>query len=199
MPRRNSRDRIQLGAFHVYNRGIDGLAIFRDDFDREYFADLTVRHLSAARGRDSNGRELEGLRDHVTMQARNLMTTHFHLILWQKIPGGIARLMNQVLRVYVRYFNRRHGRRGPLFAGPYRAVHLPSTQRFKWTLAYVHDNHSSGPDYRHSTHRYYLEPDDAPGWLDLDPALKVFGGRDAYLAYLGCREQRNALDRDLRL
>lgn len=182
MPSRNTRKPKQLGTFHVYNRGRNDRPIFIDDEDRDKFADLLKHHLG----------------DRIALHATCLMTTHFHLLIWQKQLGALERLMTEVLRVYVRYFNARHGTKGPLFAGPYRARPIESSKDFMWCVGYIHDNHPSGLDYRHSTHRYFLDAADAPGWLDVESALSVFGGLPAYLEYLGKRELRAELDRELR-
>lgn len=183
MPSRNTRKPKQLGTFHVYNRGRNDRPIFIDDEDRDKFADLLKHHLG----------------DRIALHAICLMTTHFHLLIWQKQLGALEHLMAEVLRVYVRYFNARHGTKGPLFAGPYRARPIESSKDFMWCVGYIHDNHPSGLDYRHSTHRYFLDAADAPGWLDVESALSVFGGLPAYLEYLGKRELRAELDRELRL
>jgi hypothetical protein len=200
MAYRYTRDRETPGAYHVFHRGINGDSIFRDDDDRRTFEWMINRHLSVVPSKDQRGRPYVSLRDDVGLVARNLLATHFHLILWQKVRGGIDRLMRRVLAAYVRYFHRKYGTSGPLFAGEYRARLLDGPKTFMWRVGYVHDNHKRlGPDYEFSTHRLYLDPQDAPSWLEVAPALKVFGGVKGYAQYMSLREQRNALDQDLRV
>lgn len=107
-----SRDRYRPGSYHVFNRAINGRALFRDDDDREAFSDMLARHLSSAPSSDIRARPYACLRDEVSMFARNLLTTHFHLGLAQKKPGGMENLMQRVLAAYTRRFHRKHGTSG---------------------------------------------------------------------------------------
>lgn len=65
------------------------------------------------------------------------MTKHFHPVLWQKVAGGIDRLMRRVTAGYVRYFHRRYGTSGPMFAGEYRARRLDGLKTFMWRVGGV--------------------------------------------------------------
>lgn len=200
MPHRYSRERNLPGAYHVFNQGLGGMAVFRDDEDRQTFAWMIDRHLTSSPGHDLRGREFVNLRDKVRLNARNLMTTHFHLILWQRVPGGLDQLMRRVGPAYTRYFHRKYGGEGPIFRERYRARRLDDPQTFKWRIYYVHSNHSRlGLEWPHSTHRFYLEPDDAASSLDVESALKVFGGVPQYVEYLAQCAERSSLDARLRL
>lgn len=200
MAYRYTRDREFIGAYHSFHKGLNGMAIFRDDDDRKMFEWMIQRHLSTVPHKDQRGREYVSLRHEVRLVARNLMTTHFHLILWQKVPGGIDRLMRRVMASYVRYFHRKYGTHGPMFAGEYRARRLDGPKTFMWRVGYVHDNHKRlGVDYKFSTHALYLNPEAAPSWLEVGPTLKIFGGVDGYLEYMRKRAERNALDAELRI
>lgn len=200
MAYRYTRNREIPGAYHLFHKGLNGMAIFRDDTDRRTFEGMIQRYLSSVSAKDERGREYASLRGEVRMIARNPLTTRFHLILWQGVPGGIDRLMRRVLAGYVRYFHRKYGTSGPLFAGEYRARRLNGPRTFMWRVGYVHDNHKRlGVDYQFSTHGLYLEPDAAPTWLEVDATLRVFGGLDGYLEYMRKRAERNALDDELRI
>ncbi len=196
MPRLNTRDRETPGTFHVYNQTPDRRPAFVDDADRDVFLDILKRHLgkSSVGGRaDRKCRSIEG----VELLGFNLMTTHFHLILWQKQRFAIARLMNVVLARYVRYFNRRHGKSGPMFRGEYRAKRIRNKKQFRWTVVYVLDNHPDGVDYRYSSHRYFAAVDDSPSWLNASATLTGVGGIDAYLELLELRENRAQINAEL--
>ncbi|MBJ7353197.1 MAG: hypothetical protein JHC98_00070 [Thermoleophilaceae bacterium] len=194
-----SRDRRELGAYHVYNRAIDGTRLFGDDEDRRVFAGMTQRHLTAVPEKDRRGRPYRSLRDEVRMNARCLLTSLFHLVLWQRVAGGIDRLMRRVLGAYVRYFHKKYGGSGPMFAGEFRARRIDGPNSFKWRIGYVHDNHERlGLDYEFSTHGLYLSPNEAPTWLDVGSTLKIFGGLPAYLDYMKQRAERARLDQELR-
>ena len=74
---------------HVYNRGIDGRDIFRDDRDREFF----LRWLGDVAAKF-------GWSVHVF----TLMSNHFHLMI-ETAEGNVSRGMQQLLTNYVQMFN----------------------------------------------------------------------------------------------
>jgi hypothetical protein len=198
MPYAGARKPNDLGAFHVYNRVIPGLKLFHDDEGRRVFEEMMNRYLSRNPSCDASGKEYANLRDVVRLHARCLMTTHFHIIVSQLQAGGMASLMRRVITGYTNYHHRRHGTTGPLFAGEYRARKLTTAEDFRWCTAYVHDNHPSGLDYRFSTHSRYLNPAEAPSWLEVESSLQAFGGLDGYQEYLHRRDLRAQLDAELR-
>lgn len=203
MPRKHIRGPRKLRAFHVYNQGatVHGRArrVFIDDEDKRYFLWLLARHLGPHEHRDSRGRAFVHLRHKLTLLAYNVMVTHFHLIIWQHSPDGVAVLMNRVKSSYTRYFNERYGNTKPLFNGPVQAKEIVDRSYFRWLVGYVHDNHRDGVDYEFSSHRAWTSSEDCPGWLDPAPGLRVFGSEDDYLLYLKQRSSRKALDRKLGL
>ncbi|MFT4049624.1 MAG: hypothetical protein QM648_07270 [Solirubrobacterales bacterium] len=199
MAYRYTRDRLLPGVYHVYSRAKNGVKLFRDDDDRRHFEYLVRRHLSSAPQTSSSGRVLVNLRASVRLIALNPLSTHFHLILWQKTPGGIELLMRRVVPIYTRYYHRKYGTTGSLFDHEYCARRVTDRGWFRWLVGYVHDNHAAmGLDWPFSTHRLYLAPSDAPNWLEVEATLRQFGGLEAYLAYLERRQLRNTLDRELR-
>lgn len=122
------------------------------------------------------------------------MTTHFHLIVWQSQPGAMTRLMNSISIAYVRYYNLKYATTGPLFAGPFRSRALTGDKDLRWTTAYVHANHPSGPGYRYSTHNAYLDDHLRPGWLTVDKTLAAFGDGLAYADFMRAHATRAELN-----
>lgn len=199
MAYRYTRDKLQPGAYHVYNRARDGVWLFRDDADRREFEYLIDRHLSAVPRHDKRGNPYVSLRDEVRMNARNILSSHFHLVLWQRIPGGIERLMSRVLASYSRYYHREYGTSGALYRGEYRARRIEDPAQFRWRVGYVHDNHKRlGLDWEFSTHKQFVNSELATSALEVRSTLKLFGGLDGYLSYTDKRAQRQALDAELR-
>jgi REP element-mobilizing transposase RayT len=168
------------GEYHVYNRARGGRAAFVDDRDRREFIALLNRY----------SRQFAGL---VEVHAYCLMTTHFHLIVSQLRPAELERFMTGLSSAYVRYSNRRHGTGGSLFDGPYRARRLTTRKDFRWSLAYVHDNHPTGREYEFSNHRAFLDADERPGWLRIEPALAQFGAIEHYQEFFADRNLRKQL------
>lgn len=124
----------------------------------------------------------------MSLRAFAIKGNHFHLALFELQVGGIEALMNGVMTSYVRYFNKKHGKDGPLFRGEYRSVPKPGRRAAMNLIAYVHDNH--GPDCRceFCSHRYFAAGD-PPGWFDLEPSLALFGGRSEYNDYRAARRR----------
>jgi hypothetical protein len=123
-----------------------------------------------------------------------LMTTHFHLIVWQHEDEAMRRLMQSVLTAYVMRYNRKYRTAGPLFAGPFRSRPLIGDKQLRWATAYVHANHPSGPEYKYSTHTAYLDDHQRPGWLSINPTIAAFGDVNQYAAYMDAHATRAALN-----
>lgn len=184
MPYLYSRSRWLPGVYHVWARAVDGAWLFRDDDDRRHFEFLVDRHLSTVQRFDRRGRPFAWLRTSVLLCAHNLLSSHFHMVLWQRTEGGIEDLMSRVLPAYVRYYHRRYGTSGPLIEGGFRAREIRGRKSFLWRVAYVHNNHKRmGTDWPFSTHRRLIA-EEPPGWLEATRVLEAFGGRSEYLRYM---------------
>ena len=113
------------GWYHVTARGIERRSVFRNDRDNAHFLEL-----------------LEEMRERyaVTVHAYVLMGNHYHLLI--QTPEANASQALQWLNVsYSAWFNRRHGRCGPLFQGRFKSVLVDGNGG--WALeasVYVHLN-----------------------------------------------------------
>ncbi len=87
--------------------GHSGQPVFADDEDRRQF-------LAALRE--------SALQQRVAVQGHVLLDDHVHLLLTPSTDGGLGRLMQGLGRRYGAGFNRRHDRRGTLWAGRFRAT-----------------------------------------------------------------------------
>ena len=121
------RIRIQYpGAlYHVVSRGDRGGPIFVDDTDRESFLKTLDEVCAKASWR---------------IHAYVLMPDHFHLIL--KTPeANLVAGMQWCLGTFTTRFNVRHGQRGHLFAGRYKAAPIdPRGGYLQTAVDYVHLN-----------------------------------------------------------
>lgn len=167
------------------------MPIFVDDIDRRMFESMIKRRLSPSD--DSKGKKFVGKIELLTL---NPLTNHYHMNPRELVPGSLEPFIQSLMTSYVRYFNKRHGRRGPLFDGEFRSLPVVGESTLKWTLAYVLDNHpTEGVGYRFSSSRFMLGEED-PDWIAWEAALEVFGGVAGYLAYLERREERKRLNRE---
>jgi REP element-mobilizing transposase RayT len=89
--------------FHVTSHGVDKRPIFVDDVDRQTFVARVGRVVS---------------RLDWTLYALCIMTTHYHLAVGLS-DANLAEGMTIVNGAHARLFNKRHGRRGPVFEARY--------------------------------------------------------------------------------
>ena len=73
------------------------------------------------------------------IHAFTLMPNHFHLLVRQLIEGGIQIFM-QKLGGYSQYFNQKYKRKGALFQGRYKIVHIDNEQQLKNVFVYISTN-----------------------------------------------------------
>ena len=135
-----------MDLFHVINKGVDGRDIFLDTQDYARFVhDLYEFNDTAPATQftrtDSNvGRTTSNIRERlVDIHGWELMKNHYHLILSERIEGGMTLFLRK-LSGYARYFNERHRRQGHLFQGKTKKVLIARHEHFLYVLHYVHLN-----------------------------------------------------------
>lgn len=132
--------------YHVYNRGIEKRKIFLTHADHERFiALLYLANQFEATDLKYQGRSMSEIKNRagnplVEIVAYCLMSNHFHLLLREKVEGGIARFMQKLTTGYTMYFNKRNDRSGPLFQGTYKASHVQDDFYFRYLISYIHLN-----------------------------------------------------------
>jgi hypothetical protein len=133
------------------------------------------------------------------MLSYGLMSSHNH---WGAIAGlmPFSRLSLAVNSRFARWYNRRHGRLGPMFADRPKTL-IVSPLKAAYLIGYQHNNPARAgvvPDATESTwtsHQAYLGLADAPPWLQVKLGLKIAGFEDdvdAFAAYV----RNNALQVD---
>lgn len=135
--------------YHVYNRGVDKRTIYAspEDYDRFvallYIAnDASPAHLSNILKRKTVHQILNEERDEqlVAIGAYCLMPNHYHLLLTQRVDGGISKFMLKLQTAYSMYFNIKNERSGALFQGKFKAEHIESDVQLQYLYAYIHLN-----------------------------------------------------------
>ncbi len=131
------------------NKGVDGRKLFLDTQDYARFVhdlyefnDISpALEFHHAASRTSNvGRTTSYIRKQlVDIHGWELMEDHYHLILSERIEGGLTLFLRK-LSGYARYFNERHGRRGTLFQGRTKKVPIKRQGHFLYILHYIHLN-----------------------------------------------------------
>lgn len=129
---------------HVIQRGNNRAPIFVEPDDLAFY-----RTCLAYAGR----------RCRVAVHAYVFMTNHVHLLATPKLAISMARMMQSIGRVYVQYFNARHGRTGTLWEGRYKAAIVDDERYLVTCMRYVELNPVRAgmviepSDYRWSSHR----------------------------------------------
>jgi len=137
--------------YHCYNRGIDMRKTYMDAKDYRRFQMLLYASNSSSpfplrRFRERDG----GLDPHdlyteergeplVDIGAYALLPNQYHLLLRERVAGGIATFMHRLNTRYVMYFNIRYERVGPLFGGRFRAKHVRKSYLSK-VVNFIHGN-----------------------------------------------------------
>ncbi|MGQ0603776.1 MAG: REP-associated tyrosine transposase [Anaerolineales bacterium] len=116
---------VQGGHYHVFNRGANRQPIFREDENYLYL----LRRIK------SDADEW-----HVTLLAYCLMPNHYHFVVRQDSDRPISGFVQAVFNSYTKALNKRYGRSGTLFQGPYRAVAVASEEYLTHLCRYVHRN-----------------------------------------------------------
>ncbi|MFH1798467.1 MAG: transposase [Candidatus Omnitrophota bacterium] len=90
------------------------------------------------------------------------MPTHVHLVLKQLQSEGVSKFMCRILQGYSTYFNRKHGRKGPLWESRFKTVLVRSQEQFSHLTRYIHLNPVTSylvdkpEDWSFSSYREYL-------------------------------------------
>lgn len=145
--------------YHIYNRGTERREIFLSDYDRlRFIQDLALMNstepvLNAGYSFvkcfpvhiDTNcfapaaccKKPASRL---VDIHSFVLMPNHYHLLLTQRVSGGITSFMHKLGTAYAMYFNKRYKRDGVLFQGPFKSIMIKEKGHFDGIPFYIHSN-----------------------------------------------------------
>lgn len=141
--------------YHLYNRGAGKANIFLNEADYRRFGLLlltanqaSVIHLSGLlKNPKYQGPSLvEIFKDEVPEErlvdivAYCPMPNHFHLVVRERVEGGVSMFMKKVMTGYAMYFNKKYEHSGVLFQGRFQAKHIDNDAYLRHIFAYVHIN-----------------------------------------------------------
>lgn len=185
-------------VYHIYNRGVEKRNIFIEEDDYAVFLNLLKRYLSPEPSADKLGRISRTYYGEIELMAFCLMPNHFHILVWQKNPDGITKLMQSVCTSYTGYFNKKYKRVGSLFQGRYKASHITSDGYYQHISRYIHlnplDIKQGFEKYPYSSLPYYLGRQEAK-WVRPQKVLSDFNDSSDYLKFVRDYEaQKEILD-----
>lgn len=188
--------------YHVFNRTIDKRAFFEDSALADLMLDLLFYYRSSKtklsysrfklldKNRQSKILKQLSIKKYfkVDILSYCLMPTHFHLLLKQKVNGGISKYISDVLNALTRYYNTKYDRKGPIFLPRFKDKHIKSREQLIHTSRYQHLNPSSSglimieelENYPWSSYPSYIA-ETKNKLCDTDLILAEFGNdREAY-------------------
>ena len=137
--------------YHIMTRAIENLELFRNEKDYlrmihdlfEFNDDDPVlwdyrKHYNQHENTSRTIRKKRKML--VEILAFCLMPNHIHLLVRQLREGGISKFMRKIGAGYGIHYNNKYERKGHLFQGRYRIVHIKTQDQFKTVFVYIHTN-----------------------------------------------------------
>jgi len=168
---RNIQPILEGRYFHIYNRGVNGESIFRDNKDYFFFIEKLEEYVKKV----------------ATIHAYCLLRNHFHILVYIKenatepkrdgkagITLDFSKQLGYFFNKYAQAFNRRHERKGSLFTSPFRRKLIESDLYISSVIFYIHANaqhHGFVTDFREWPYSSYPQIIDGgstlinPSWL----------------------------------
>ncbi len=141
--------------YHIYNRSISEMEIFKNNVEYARFINaIRFYQIKNPRIKFSDFMEQASHRAGgvkwstlffekkklVEIIAYCIMSTHFHLLLKELKESGIASFVNNLLNSYTRYFNTKYLRKGTLWEGPTKKVIAETDDQLAHLTRYIHLN-----------------------------------------------------------
>jgi len=139
--------------YHIYNRGVGKISIFKDDQDFRVFLDRLKENLFPDL-ESNNGviKKVDYSRIHTpyvrkklpsgsfSLVAYCLMPNHFHILIKQNNDIPISKLISKICTSYSKYFNLKYKRVGSLFQDQFKSVLVDDDAYLLWLSSYIHLN-----------------------------------------------------------
>lgn len=111
--------------YHIYNKGINGTAIFLSDENKSFFLRQLDKYLS----------------DTVSIFAYCLMDNHFHFVVKIDAEGkNVTQGFSNFFNSYAKAFNKQNDRTGSLFEKHFKRIKLENEEYLKNLIIYIHLN-----------------------------------------------------------
>jgi REP element-mobilizing transposase RayT len=154
MPR---KPRIEIaGYYHIINRGVAQMAIFKEPADFEFFEELMCFYAK------SYG---------ITIHNYCLMTNHYHLLI-EIQEENLSKFMRQINMSYAIYFNKKNKRVGHLWQGRFKSWYVTDESYLYTLMCYIEQNPLKAnmvktlEEYPYSSYHYFLDYKNIPECLE---------------------------------
>lgn len=166
-------------SYHVYNRGVNGEDLFREERNYRYFLEKYAQHVPSV----------------AKTFAYALLPNHFHLLVeihtckpintgtdTVLTPKHVSRAFANLFSGYAKAINKAYGRTGSLFERPFQRVEIDSDRYFQHVVRYIHQNperHGLVGDFRDWIYTSYASLQSREDTrLERQFVLDHFGGRE---------------------
>ena len=148
-----------MELYHLLNRGVDKRQIFLDDADRwrfvnglelfndvqpaensVYFFSKTTHGVESIDLRGRYGEKPKKRKPIIDIHGWCIMGNHYHLLLSERVEGGLTKFIMKLNVGYAKYFNEKYERVGTLFQGRTKKILINSDAHFLHILHYIHLN-----------------------------------------------------------
>jgi hypothetical protein len=163
--------------YHIYNRGINGEDLFKEERNYCYFKTLLIRHILPC----------------ADIFAYCLLNNHFHLCIQMKkailfqAPIKPSRNFSNFFNAYTKTINKNYKRTGSLFETPFKRKRVTSDSYITQLIYYVHGNsqkHGFVNDFReypYSSYRDILNTDATI--INCQEVMRWFGSKELFIKY----------------
>jgi putative transposase len=190
--------------YHVFGRGSNKENIFIDSEDKARFIFLITHFQSpikvynvawytnaflkkgTLRMQEGKVKEILKVRN-VRLIAFVLMTNHFHLLVQNLEEAVLSVYMHRILTAYSKYFNAKYNKKGHVFEGPFKAVHIKNNTQLLHLSAYIHKNpkeikewEKTYDKYPYSSYQDYIGLNRWGNFLSNEIVLKQFKDQTKY-------------------
>ena len=149
---------IENGFYHIYNRGVEKRLIFLDEQDYRVFLSYLDLYLLPKENSinkiknqfnitddDKNNRIahlllLNNFYKKIEILSYILKPNHLHFEIKQIENNSMEMFMQSLITKYVKYFNKKYQRVGPLFQGRYKAILIEKEEYLLHLSRYIHIN-----------------------------------------------------------
>ncbi len=160
--------------FHIYNRGVLRRQIF-DSRDNYSFFTSRMEDAWAA--------------SELTIVCFCLMSNHFHFLLRQLLPDGIANFMKSLGNSYAKALNEQRGTTGHVLESKYKIKLVNSDEYLIWLSRYIHRNPvdaklvRSCAEWEYSSYRDFVQTRRFR-FISPDAILSHFPSQEHYRRYV---------------
>ena len=111
--------------YHIYNGGINGCDIFKNNDNYDYFLGLFSKYLTS----------------HISVFAYCLVKNHFHFVIRvDEDEAIVTQKFSNFFNAYAKAFNKQQIRTGSLFEKHFKRIKLQSDEYLENLILYVHTN-----------------------------------------------------------